>query len=63
MLIAPNQATWAIKPWQQQLRLINIQGSQNDFDNSDIKILISPDSIAINTVGGVTLALPTTTSH
>ena len=41
-----------------ELRLINIKGSQNDFDNSDIKILISPDSIAINTVGGVTAPNP-----
>ncbi len=41
-----------------ELRLINIKGSQNDFDNNDIKILISPDSIAINTVGGVTAPNP-----
>lgn len=37
-----------------KLRLINIKGTHSNFDNTDLKILISPESIAINTVGGVT---------
>ncbi len=37
-----------------ELRLVNLKGTQSEYDNQDIKILINPDSIAINTVGGVT---------
>ena len=36
-----------------KLRLLNIKNTQNDYDNEDLKILISPDAIAINTIGGV----------
>ena len=36
-----------------KLRLLSIRNTQNDFDNNDLKILISPEAIAINTIGGV----------
>ena len=40
------------------LRLINLKNTHSDFDKTDIKILITPASIAINTVGGVTAPNP-----
>ena len=36
-----------------KLRLLSIKNTQSDFDNQDLKIRISPDVIAINTIGGV----------
>jgi prepilin-type N-terminal cleavage/methylation domain-containing protein len=36
-----------------KLRILSIKNTQSDFDNQDLKILISPDVIAINTIGGV----------
>ena len=36
-----------------KLRLLSIRNTQNDYDNNDLKILISPEAIAINTIGGV----------
>ena len=36
-----------------KLRLLSIRNTQNDYDNKDLKILISPEAIAINTIGGV----------
>ena len=36
-----------------KLRLLNIRNSHNNFEAEDLKIKITPDTITINTVGGV----------
>lgn len=37
-----------------KLRLLKIRNSHTDFEEEDLKITISPSSIALNTIGGVT---------
>ena len=37
-----------------KLRLLKIRNSHTDFEEKDLKITISPTSIALNTIGGVT---------
>ena len=37
-----------------KLRLLSIRNTQSANDQTDLKILISPESISLNTVGGVT---------
>ena len=36
------------------LRLLSLRNTQNANDQKDLKILISPESVSLNTVGGVT---------
>ena len=37
-----------------KLRLLSLRNTQSENDQKDLKILISPESISLNTVGGVT---------